>query len=256
MLNQNMRDSFWSAVLSRTAAALLALGLTALAATRGDAQETEAETPSAAPEHAAEDAEHAADAAHADEAHAAADHGEHVDPYDLSHANASENLASPADLRYDLAVYTFVVFLLLLAVLYKFAWGPIAAGLEKRETGIAKKIEEAHLAASAAEARLKEYEAKLAEATAEARSIVSKAMTDAQRASEKIVAEAQERAAREQQRAMADIEVAKNVALESISQKSVDLAMSLAGRIIRKELNEADHAQLIRESLEKLPSRN
>ncbi len=205
-------------------------------------------------EGADEQAEHAAeDHGHDDHQHDG--HGHH-DETDLSEANASENLTSPADLRFDLALATLVVFLLLLGTLYKFAWGPIAQGLERREQSIAGKIAEAKQAAEAAEARLREYEAKLAEATSEAREIVSKAMADAQKASERIIAEAQERAAREQQRALADIDVAKNVALESISQKSVNLAMSLASRILHKELNEADHAQLIRESLEKLPSRN
>jgi F-type H+-transporting ATPase subunit b len=182
--------------------------------------------------------------------------GEHHDPFDLSEGNASSTLLSPADLKFDLAIYTVIVFLLLLAGLYKFAWGPISRGLEKREQGIANKIDEANLAATQAAEKLREYEARLATATEEARTIIQQAHQDAQRSSERILAEAQERADRERLRSVADIEAAKNVALESISQKTVDLAMLLAGRIVRKELNETDHTQLIREALEKLPSQN
>jgi F-type H+-transporting ATPase subunit b len=188
--------------------------------------------------------------------HAATGHIDHHDPFDLSEGNASPVLSSPADLRFDLAIYTVIVFLLLFAGLYKFAWGPISRGLEKREHGIAAKIEEANRAAVEAASKLREYEARLATATEESRTIIQQAHQDAQRSSERIIAEAQERAERERSRAVSDIEAAKNVALESISQKTVELAMSLAGRIVRKELNEADHAQLIREALEKLPSRN
>lgn len=189
--------------------------------------------------------------------HAGSDaHKGHHDPFDLSEGNASSTLLSPADLKFDLAIYTVIVFLLLLAGLYKFAWGPISRGLEKREQGIANKIDEANLAATQAAEKLREYEARLATATEEARTIIQQSHQDAQRSSERILAEAQERADRERLRSVADIEAAKNVALESISQKTVDLAMLLAGRIVRKELNETDHTQLIREALEKLPSKN
>ncbi len=184
------------------------------------------------------------------------DHGDHHDQFDLSHANAGPNLLSPADLRFDLAIYTVVVFLLLFAGLYKFAWGPICKGLAIREQGIASKIEEANVAAAQAAEKLREYETRLAAATEEARQIVQKAHQDAQRSSERMIAEAQERADRERVRSLADIEAAKNVALESLSQKTVELAMLMAGRIVRKELTETDHDQLIREALDKLPSRN
>ena len=56
----------------------------------------------------------------------------HHDDTDLSHGNASASLSSPAELRYDLSIYSFLVFLILLAVLYKFAWGPIATALQRR----------------------------------------------------------------------------------------------------------------------------
>src|SRR5690606_32019084 len=131
--------------------------------------------------------------------------------------------------------------------------GPICRGLAIREEGIAAKIEEAHVAAAQAAEKLKEYESRLAAATEEARTIIQQAHQDAQRSSERMIAEAQERADRERVRSVADIEAAKNVALESLSQKTVELAMLMAGRIVRKELSDSDHAQLIRESLDKLP---
>jgi F-type H+-transporting ATPase subunit b len=194
--------------------------------------------------------------AHGQDSHGAHGHDDHHDPFDLSEANPSPMLATPADLRFDMAIYTVVVFLLLFAGLYKFAWGPICGALEKRERGIAEQIEAANQAAIAAAEKLRDYEARLSKASEEARAIIQQAHQDAQRSSERMIAEAQERAERERVRSVADIEAAKNVALESISQKTVELAMSLAGRIVRKELSESDHTQLIREALEKMPSRN
>ena len=46
------------------------------------------------------------------------------------------DLLNPVDWRTDLAIWTLVLFLLVLAILKKYAWGPISEGLQKRENGI------------------------------------------------------------------------------------------------------------------------
>jgi F-type H+-transporting ATPase subunit b len=184
----------------------------------------------------------------APEEHPEADHGAH-DPTNLSEGNASASLPSPADMRFDLAIYTFVVFLILLAILYKFAWGPIARGLDQREETIARQIEEARLASEKAARQLQEYEARLAAATEEARQIVGQSRKDAETAKDKIMAEARELSQKERERAVADITSAKNQALAEIAQKSVSTAVSLAGKIIRREVKPQDHEQLIGEAL-------
>ena len=174
----------------------------------------------------------------------------------LEHGDASPALASPADMRFDLSIYTLIVFLILLAVLYKFAWGPIAEGLEKREQKIARQIADAEHASAMAAKQLQEYERKLAAATEEARAIVTQARTDALSAKDKIVAEAQAAAAKERDRAVADITSAKNQALAEIAEKSVGTAISLASDIIRREVKPEDHDKLISDSLQKFSSLN
>jgi len=185
-------------------------------------------------------------------AHAAGHH----DPTDLSAGNATSELASPADLRFDMSIYSFIVFLILLAVLYKFAWGPIATALDQREQTIARQIEEARLASDRAAAQLREYEARLAAATDEARQIVAGARKDAEVAKDKIVAEARDAAQRERDRAVADITVAKNQALDQIAQKSVQTAVSLASNIIRREVKPQEHEALIGEAINEFSKLN
>ncbi len=106
-------------------------------------------------------------------------------------------------------------------------------GLEKREQAIADKIDEAQRSAEQAAKQLQQYEAKLAAATEEAREIVAGAKRDAESAKDRIVAEAQEAAERERQRAVEDITAAKNVAIQDITERSVDLAVSMAGQLMR-----------------------
>ena len=165
-------------------------------------------------------------------------------------------LEDPTEFRSDLALWTLVVFLLLLGLLLKFAWRPIIDGLEKREHAIAAMINDAKLSAEKAAEQLAQYEARLAAASAEAQQIISRAQKDAEAAKDQIVAEARAAAKKERDRAVADIENAKNSALQEMTRKSVDLATVMASRIVRRQLQPEDQAQLIREALDQLPSRN
>jgi len=180
----------------------------------------------------------------------------HDDPQDLTHQNASANLHSALDLRADQVIGTIAVFVFLLLFLWKLAWGPITNGLDKREESIKSLIDEAKRNHEAAAARLREYEARLTAAAEESRAIIAQAQKDAVNAAERIKADAAEAAQRERTRAVADIQAAKNAALDEIVQKSVDMAVSLAGRIVQKQLTPSDHANLIREAIDNFPSRN
>jgi F-type H+-transporting ATPase subunit b len=178
----------------------------------------------------------------------------HGDPYDLAHANGGKKINDPDEIKGDSTVATFVIFLLLLAVLTKFAWKPIAHGLEAREKGIEDKIEQARVAAEKATEQLREYEARLASATQEAQQIVGEARKTAETAKEKILGEAQALAQREREKAVADITTAKNQALREIAEKSVDTAIGLARNIIRREVRPGDHEQLIQDALKQFPN--
>ncbi|HEX5033834.1 MAG TPA: F0F1 ATP synthase subunit B, partial [bacterium] len=181
-----------------------------------------------------------------------APHG--VEGEDLSHANATPGLSDPTAFKSDAAIFTFVIFLVLLAILTKFAWKPIAHGLEAREKGIEDKIEQARIAAEKATEQLREYEARLASATQEAQQIVGEARKTAEGAKEKILADAQALAQREREKAVADISAAKNQALREIAEKSVDTAIGLARNIIRREVRPGDHEQLIQDALKQFPN--
>ncbi len=156
----------------------------------------------------------------------------------------------------DLAIFTAVVFLLLLAFLSKFAWRPLMDGLDKREKSIRDMIEDAERSNAAAAERMSEYEQKLRSAAEEAQEIVAEARRDAKVTGEKLVEEAREVAERERQRALSDIESAKHAAVKEIAGQGADLAFTLAGKLIHRELRPDDHATLIRESLDKFPSEN
>ncbi len=216
------------------------------------AEQPSTETPAADAEKAEathDAAEQKSDAAHSDGAHDDHGGGAHHDVTDLSHANASAGLLSPAEMRFQLAVASAVIFGLVLLILGKFAWGPIASGLDAREASIANMIAEAKRNQEETAAQLKLYEGKLQRAADEAREVVNQARREAEGVASKIVSDAQTQATAEKDRAVAEIRAAKNAALTEIAQRSVNTAVSLAGNLIRREVRPEDHEAMIQESL-------
>lgn len=191
---------------------------------------------------------------HGEEAGHAAGHGH--DDLDNTHKDGSSKMESPDDWRMDKALFTVVVFLLLLAGLYFMAWGPIMDGLAKRETGISTLIANAEKASADAASKLREYELKLEVAAQEAQNMLAQARKDAEVAGQKIISEAQAEAGRQKAQALAEIETAKRVAISELSSKATDLAFSLAKRVVGRELRAEDHQQLVAEVLTQFPSRN
>ncbi len=195
----------------------------------------------------------------ADEAHGAAGTHDGAAAHDGAHehigaGNAGLGLEKPEEIKSDLAFFTFIVFLLLLAILWKFAWGPIVAALERREEKIAHDIAEAQRANEEAKQLLTQYEQKLAAATNEVREMLEQARRDAEHAKQAILAEGKVAADAERVRALHDIEVATDQALESLAHRSAQLAVDLAGKILQSKLSSADHARLVSEAMAKFPS--
>lgn len=187
----------------------------------------------------------AKDAPHAEASHDAG-HGVHFGQEDVD--------LDPSELKGDLAIFTFIVFLLLLGILWKFAWGPISHGLEKREHGIAEHIAAAERANLEAKEMLAQYERKLASAQDEVRAIIEEARRDASHTQQEILAKAKADAVAEMDRAKREVETAKDQALRELAETSANLAVELAGKIIRTQLDAGQHAQLVTEALSRFPA--
>ena len=189
---------------------------------------------------------------HDHEGHDGDGHGHGHDNSDLSHANGSKAISDPGSLATDMGIYPLLVFILMMIALRFAAWNPIKKALEEREQGIIDHITDARRSAEKAERLLEEYEAKIAASAQEANEIVAEGRRDAEATKDRIVKEAQEAATAERDRALNDIEIAKNAALQEVAEKSADIAVALAGKIVNKELDASDHQALIKETLDNI----
>ncbi len=170
------------------------------------------------------------------------------------HLLASEASKPPLQFRVDTLMFSLIIFAVLLFVLLKYAWTPIMEGLAAREKRIADEIESARLANEQANSQLAAYEAKIANANDEASALIAEAKSDALAAKEKIMADAAAEAQRTHDRAVADIEAAKNAAVRELAESSVDSAVALAGNIVGRSLDRSDHSKLIEQSIEQFTS--
>jgi F-type H+-transporting ATPase subunit b len=148
--------------------------------------------------------------------------------------------------------WTALIFLIVLLVLGKFAWGPILNTLQGRENFIREALEKAKHEREAAEARHREYEEKLAGARAEASAIVDEGRRDAEVVKRRIEEEAKHQADQMIERAKREIQIATDTATKSLFTLSAKLATDMAARVIGRELTMQDHERLIGEGIDGL----
>lgn len=150
------------------------------------------------------------------------------------------------------AIWTIIIFALLLLLLGRFAWRPIQNVLIEREKFITDSLAQAKADRAAAEARLQEYEAKLTKAQEEASGIVEEGRRDGTALKHKIEEEAREEAKRLVERAKREIEVATDTAIKEIYDLTGKLATDVASKIIRREVDQKEHDRLIAESIDEI----
>ena len=153
-----------------------------------------------------------------------------------------------------LYIWTIITFLLLLYVLAKFAWKPLLKMLEDRENLIKKSLNDAEKAKLELERLNEESEAITAKARSEAQSILAESKATAEKVKEDTIAKAKEQAIKLRDDAKKQIEVEKDKAISDIKQEVVNLTLSVAEKLINKNLNDADNKSLIEESLKKVKS--
>lgn len=154
------------------------------------------------------------------------------------------------------AVWTLVIFVLVIVVLGKFAWTPLLEALQKREDFIRDSLEVAKEDRLAAGAQLKEYEEKLAKAQGEATEIIEEAKRNAETLRARLEDKTRQESENMLDRARREIDIAKQSAVKELYSTSAQLATDIAGRVLQRELTPADHERLIEESIGELENLN
>jgi F-type H+-transporting ATPase subunit b len=167
-----------------------------------------------------------------------------------------DNLVLGAGLNSDFinlgdVIATLVIFLILMALLKKFAWGPLMGVMQQREELVASEIDAAENARKEATKALEEQKALLKEARTEAQTIIESAKKQAEVQRDEIVEAARQEATRLKESAVREIETEKEKAIAQLRDEVVSLSVLAASKVLEKEISEADNSALIKETIAK-----
>ena len=163
-------------------------------------------------------------------------------------AEAAHEASSGLDLLLpDLGEFIpmLIGFIILWALLAKFAWPMILDMLETRVNTIRTNLEQAEAARVETAQLLDEQKALLSEAREDAARIIAEAKTAGELARTDIEAQAAETAENILERARLLIEHEKDVAMLELRSSVADISVALAGRLIGTELDVDQHRQII-----------
>lgn len=134
----------------------------------------------------------------------------------------------------------------------KFLFNPVKKIVTQRQEQVNGVYGEAAKAEAEAKASKEEYQALLANAKNEAAEMLRSATASAQSRSESIIREAKDEAAAIRAKANTDIELQKKKALNDIKDDISGIALSIAAKVVQKEINEKDQEAIIGEFIEKM----
>ena len=156
-----------------------------------------------------------------------------------------------------LYIWTILTFLILVGLLAKFAWRPLLAALDERQSSIRKALDDARKAKQDLEGIHAESAKLLAQARSEAAEIVSRSRSDADRFREEMKDKARTEAAGLIRNAERQIELETTRALQQIRQETVDISIGIASKLLQRNVSKEDNERLIAETFQQLEtSRN
>ena len=149
-------------------------------------------------------------------------------------------------------IWTILIFVIALPLMWKFVFGPITKALETRED----QAREAAAAAEAARSEIERMKASiqedLADARREAAEQVKTAKVRAADREKELLASAKEEAAKERARAKADIDQSLMTAREVLRQEAVRLGIDVAQQVISREFSSSDQDRLVQDFQSKI----
>jgi len=164
-------------------------------------------------------------------------------------AEEAEGALNPFAGNVGNAIWTLVIFLLVVIVLGKFAWGPVLGLLKDRESFIHQALADAKRDREQAEASLRQYTEQLRQARVEADQIITTARADAERFREETRTKAKEEGAGIIKAAERQIQMETERAIGQIRHEAIDLSVMIASKLLQRNLTKEDNEKLIDEAL-------
>lgn len=158
------------------------------------------------------------------------------------------------DINPGLTIWTGITFLLMVAVLAKFAWGPIVKTLLERERSIRDAIDSAKKERAEAEKLVAEQKTLLVRAQREAAELAKRNQQDVEKLRVELTERARKDADELVQTARQQISEEKAKAIAEIRDQVADLAIDAASRLVKANLDDKAQRALVEEYIRQLPA--
>ena len=160
---------------------------------------------------------------------------------------AAEGGSGVFSLNPGLMIWTWVLFLLTLAVLWWKAFPAIANGLEQRQSRIQDAIDSARADREEARRLLDEHQRQLDEARRESKEILAQGRVTGERLREDILVQARREHEEMLDKARKEMAREREDMFATVRKESVDLALAAAERLIHERLDDEGNRRLVRE---------
>ena len=150
------------------------------------------------------------------------------------------------------ALFALANFLFLFFMLRKFLFNPVMKMIDDRQKEIDDLYKDAEDAKKDAQAKQQEYDRKLSAAQQTSEQLVREAVARGQSREEEILRQANAQASAMMDKAADDIAREKKKAVNDAKDELSVIALSIAGKVVGRELNDADHARLVDGFIEEL----
>ena len=150
------------------------------------------------------------------------------------------------------ALFALLNFLAVFFVGKHFLWGPVTKMVQDRQKEIDDMYSEADTARASAKAMEAEYQGKLLSARNTSEQIVRDAVNRGQAREEEIIRQANAEASAMMDKAAADIALEKKKAINDAKNEIADIAMEIAGKVVGRQLSDADQTKLVDQFIDEL----
>ncbi|MDR2660544.1 MAG: F0F1 ATP synthase subunit B [Lactobacillaceae bacterium] len=153
------------------------------------------------------------------------------------------------------ALFLLVSFIILLALMKKFVFGPVQDMMDKRAQQINDDLDNAIQTKENALKDQEQIKFNLQESQKQAAELLNNARINAEKESSNLIGIAQARANDINRQARLDANQIKEDALNQAKNEIADLSLKIASQIVNKELNERTHQKLIDDFISEVSSK-
>jgi F-type H+-transporting ATPase subunit b len=161
---------------------------------------------------------------------------------------------SPLSLRFNLMLWTLVIFALLYVILQKWAFPPILGAVEKREKALEDELESARRDREEASKLLEQQQQQIENARNDAQKLIAEGRATAEKMRHDLLEETRREQQEMLERAKRELDTVKERAIGQLRREAVELALAGASKVIEQNLDSPTNRQLVESYLGSLES--